>query len=323
MKRGKALVVGLAFSILLAGCSGGTSGDTPQSEPNTPKSNASEEAKLSGTIEIDGSSTVYPLTEAVAEEFGSEHKDVRVTVGISGTGGGFKRFTTGEIAVSNASRPIKPEEAEDAKANGIEYTELEVAYDGLSVIVNPQNNWVDHLTIAELNEVFKPNSTVKKWSDIRPDWPAEDIKIFSPGADSGTFDYFTEVINGKAQESRNDPQVTFSEDDNTLVQGIGGEKNGLGYFGYAYYEENQDKLKLVPIDSGDGPVAPSPETINDGTYKPLSRPMSIYVNNKELEKPEVNAFINFYLNNAGDLSEEVGYIRLPQEMYDEGLAKLK
>lgn len=330
MKRVMSLFAVLSLSFALAACGNGNNGannatgatDAPSSA-NSAEQTATPETSLSGSIEIDGSSTVYPITEAVAEEFGKENKDVRVTVGVSGTGGGFKRFAAGETAISNASRPIKDEEAELAKTNGVEYIELEVAYDGLSVLVNPENDWVDHLTTEELHEIFKPGSTVKKWSDVRSEWPAEEIKIFSPGADSGTFDYFTETINDEAQASRNDAQVTFSEDDNTLVQGVEGEKYALGYFGFAYFEENQDKLKLVPIDGGKGPISPSAETINDGTYAPLSRPLYIYVNKAFLEKPEVKAFMDYYMNNAADLSEEVGYIRLPQEMYDEGIAKLQ
>lgn len=330
MKRVISLFAVLSLSFALAACGNGNNGTNnatrateAPSSANSAEQSATPETSLSGTIEIDGSSTVYPVTEAVAEEFGKENKDVRVTVGVSGTGGGFKRFSAGETAISNASRPIKESEAELAKAAGIEYLELEVAYDGLSVLVNPENDWVDHLTTEELHEIFKPGSIVTKWSDVRSEWPAEQIKIFSPGADSGTFDYFTETINDEAQASRNDAQVTFSEDDNTLVQGIAGEKYALGYFGFAYFEENQDKLKLVPIDGGKGPIAPSAETINDGTYAPLSRPLYIYVNKAFLDKPEVKAFVTYYLEHAAELSEEVGYIRLPQEMYDEDLAKLK
>nr|WP_243895846.1 PstS family phosphate ABC transporter substrate-binding protein [Paenibacillus sp. F411] len=335
VKKGKRfyMVMLLAAAVSLTACSegtestestGGTNTNTESTgTANTETTKVEEPAKLSGTIEIDGSSTVYPITEAVAEEFGKENGDVRVTVGVSGTGGGFKRFANGETAMNNASRPIKDEEAETAKAQGVEYVELEVAYDGLSVLVNPQNDWVDHLTVEELHSIFKPGSTVTKWSDVRSEWPAEEIKIFSPGADSGTFDYFTETINEEAQQSRNDAQVTFSEDDNTLVQGIAGEKYALGYFGFAYYEENKDKLKVVPIDGGSGPIEPTHETINDGSYAPLSRPLFVYVNKEMLEKPELKAFIEYYLNNAAELSEEVGYIRLPEEMYQENLAKLK
>jgi len=316
----------VSLLVLLTACGGGQTSSQPIESTNASgqeQSTGQESPTLSGTIDIDGSSTVYPLTEAIAEEFGKENQAVRVTVGVSGTGGGFKRFVAGETAISNASRPIKDEEAEKAKANGIEYIELEVAYDGLSVLVNPENDWVDHLTVEELNTIFKPESAVTKWSDVRAGWPAEEIKIFSPGADSGTFDYFTETINGKAQASRNDALVTFSEDDNTLVQGVEGEKNAIGYFGFAYYEENKDRLKLVPIDGGEGPVAPSTETINDGTYKPLSRPMYIYVNKAFMDKPEVKAFVDYYLKHAGELADEVGYVHLPQNKLDEEMAKIQ
>lgn len=326
MKKTALWMTTVSLLVLLTACGGGQTSSQPIESTNASgqeQSTGQESPTLSGTIDIDGSSTVYPLTEAIAEEFGKENQAVRVTVGVSGTGGGFKRFVAGETAISNASRPIKDEEAEKAKANGIEYIELEVAYDGLSVLVNPENDWVDHLTVEELNTIFKPESAVTKWSDVRAGWPAEEIKIFSPGADSGTFDYFTETINGKAQASRNDALVTFSEDDNTLVQGVEGEKNAIGYFGFAYYEENKDRLKLVPIDGGEGPVAPSTETINDGTYKPLSRPMYIYVNKAFMDKPEVKAFVDYYLKHAGELADEVGYVHLPQNKLDEEMAKIQ
>jgi phosphate transport system substrate-binding protein len=280
-------------------------------------------AKLSGAIEIDGSSTVFPLMEAVAEEFSKENKDVRVPVGVSGTGGGFKRFCAGETDISNASRPIKAEEAETCKAAGVEYIELKATYDGLAVIVNPQNDWVDQLSVEELNAIFKPESTVVNWSDVRPEWPAEKIEIFSPGADSGTFDYFTEVINGKAQLSRNDNQVSFSEDDNVLVQGIAGSKNGIGYFGLAYYEENKDKIKDVAIVNKEGnAVLPSQETVMDKSYNPLGRPLFIYVKKTSYERPEVAAFTKYFMDNTNELAEEVGYIPLPEEMLAEEKAKL-
>jgi phosphate transport system substrate-binding protein len=322
MKKSLALLMVFALTIVLAACGGKENNDSKVNDTQNATAPKEETATLKGTIEIDGSSTVYPITEAVSEEFGKEHKEVRIPVGVSGTGGGFKRFCMGETAISNASRPIKDSEVTACKEKGVEYIELAVAYDGLSVLVNPENDWVDHLTLAELHEIFKPGSSVKKWSEVRAGWPEEEIKIFSPGADSGTFDYFTETINEKAQESRNDAQVTFSEDDNALVQGIEGNKYALGYFGFAYYEENKDKLKLVPVDGGKGPVAPSAETINNGTYNPLSRPLFVYVNKKELERPEVKAYVQFYIENAAELSEEVGYIRLPQENYDEGMKKI-
>jgi phosphate transport system substrate-binding protein len=279
--------------------------------------------KLEGTVEIDGSSTVFPITEAAAEAYLEVQPDVRVPVGVSGTGGGFKRFCKGETDISGASRPIKDSEAELCKENNIEYMQLQVAFDGLSVIVSPQNDFVDYLTVEELNAMFMPGSTVKTWKDVRDTWPDEEIKFFSPGADSGTFDYFTETINGEAQASRNDDQVSFSEDDNTLVQGVSGNKYAIGYFGYAYYAENKDALKVVPIDNGSGPVTPSEETINDESYAPLTRPIFEYVSVSSLERPEVKSFVTFLLENAGDFALDVGYVNLSEESYAEQLEKIK
>lgn len=276
---------------------------------------------LSGTIEIDGSSTVFPITEAVAEEFRITNPDVRINVGISGTGGGFKRFVVGETDISDASRPIKQSEAEAAQTNGIEYMELQVAVDGLSVVVNPANGWVDYLSVEELKRIWEPNSAVQKWSDVRQGWPDKPITLYGPGTDSGTFDYFTEAIVGKEDASR--PDYTASEDDNILVQGIAGDPNALGYFGYAYYAENTDKLKIVPIDSGKGPVTPSDETVKNGDYAPLSRPLFIYVNTKSMERPEVKAFVTFYLENAENLVIEVGYTPLEASIYQEQLSMVE
>ena len=289
--------------------------------PVPPTSTAAPAAVLKGNIEIDGSSTVFPISQAVAEEFRKTQPQVQVPVGISGTGGGFKRFVVGETDISDASRPITAAEAELAKKNGIEYIELQVAYDGLSVLVNKANTSVTCLTTAELKKIWDVGSTVKMWNQVRPDFPADPIRLYGPGTDSGTFDYFTEVINGKAKQSRAD--FTASEDDNVLVQGIAGDKNSLGYFGFAYFEENQDKLKLVGVDSGRGCVQPATQTINDGTYSPLSRPLFIYVNKKALQRPEVKAFVEYYLKNGAKLSAEVGYVALPAKLYDDGLAKIK
>ena len=270
---------------------------------------------LSGKIRIDGSSTVFPITEAVAEEFQKLHRKVRVTVGISGTGGGFKKFATGQTDINDASRPIKGKEKDKAAKNGIDYIDLPVAYDGLSVVVNPKNEFLDYLTVTELRKIWQPGSTVKNWNDVRPDWPNKPIKLYGPGADSGTFDYFTKKINGKSQASRAD--YTASEDDNVLVMGVAGDTYSLGYFGYAYYKENQDKLKVVAIDGGDGPIKPSETTINDGTYKPLSRPIFIYVSNKAAKRPVIKEFVSFYLKNATVLSKEVGYVPLPDTKYQQ------
>jgi phosphate transport system substrate-binding protein len=274
---------------------------------------------LSGSIAIDGSSTVYPVTEAVAEEFqNSTGGKVRVTVGIKGTGGGFKAFTRGETDVSNASRPILAEEMEAAKANGIKYIELPVCFDALTVVVNPQNDWVDHLTIEELKKMWEPaaQGKVTRWNQIRPNWPDEELALFGPGADSGTFDYFTEAVVGKAKSSRGD--FTASEDDNVLVQGVAGNKYALGYFGYAYYPPNEDKLKAVPIDwekDEEGPTLPSMDTVLKGTYNPLSRPLFIYVSAKSAERPEVQKFVEFYLENVPQLASEVKYVPLPEQAY--------
>ncbi len=267
-------------------------------------------------IKIDGSSTVYPITEAVAEEFQKANKGaLRVTVGISGTGGGFKKFTRGEIDISDASRPILAKEMEEAKKNGVDYIEIPVAYDGLSVMVNPGNNWITSMTVADLKKIWEPaaQGKITKWNQVRPEWPDALIKLYGPGADSGTFDYFTEAIVGKAKSSRGD--YTGSEDDNTLVQGVASDKNALGYFGYAYYAENKDRLKLVSIDGGKGPVFPSEKTIMDGTYSPLSRPIFIYINKKSADKPEVKQFVEFYLKNAPMLVKQVKYVPLSDQIY--------
>lgn len=311
-KKGMLMALTAVLAVGLTACGGGT------------KENSSAAASdLKGTIEIDGSSTVFPLTEAAAEEFGKENPNVRVSVGTAGTGAGFKRFIKGEIAMANASREIKDSEATDVKAAGIDYKVLEVAYDGLSIVVNKDNTWVDKLTLDELKKIYGPDATAKTWADVRAGWPNEAIKIYSPGSEHGTFDYFTEVINGKAQESRNDKQITFAADTNSIVSGVTGDKDSIGYFGYSFYEENQDKLKIVPIDNGKAVVAPTADTIKDKSYAPLSRGLYVYVNNKDLERPEVKAFAEFYLQNVGSFAQESGFIPLPQDMYDSQIADLK
>jgi phosphate transport system substrate-binding protein len=271
-------------------------------------------------IAVDGSSTVFPVTEAVAEEFQRAYAGTRVTVGSSGTGGGFQKFCRNETDISDASRPVKESEAEACDKAGISYIELPVAYDGLAVMVNPKNTWVTTMTVAELKRLWEPGAQgkVTRWNQIRPSWPDAEIRLFGAGTDSGTFDYFTEAIVGKEGASRGD--FTSSEDDNVLVQGIDGDANALGFFGYAYYEENRDKLKLVAIDdqddaNGAGPIAPSPETVANGTYRPLSRPIFIYVKTSALDRPEVRQFIEFYLTNASKLVREVGYIPLTDGEY--------
>jgi phosphate transport system substrate-binding protein len=260
----------------------------------------------SGTIEVDGSSTVFPITEAVAEEFHAENPGVDVTVGESGTGGGFEKFCAGETDISNASRPIKPdEEAPLCAAEGIEYAELNIASDGLAVVVHLSNDWVECLTVEELALIWGPDSAVDSWDDVREGFPATEMSLFGPGTDSGTFDYFTDVINGEEGASRSD--YTPSENDNILVQGVAGDEGALGYFGFAYYAQNDDKLKVLGIDSGAGCVVPSDATVQDGTYSPLARPLFIYVKEAAAAKPEVAAFVEFFLDNAATLASEVGY----------------
>ena len=280
-------------------------------------------ASLFGDIPIDGSSTVFPVTEAVAEQFGDlAGRNVRAVVGISGTGGGFKKFCASETVISNASRPIKQKEVDLCAAAGIEYIELPVAIDGLSVVVNPQNDFVDCLTVEQLNMIWKPESegVIAKWNQVDPSWPAEDIKMYAPGVDSGTFDYFTEAINGDGGVSRGD--FVASEDDNVLVQGVSGDKYSLGYFGYAYYVENRDKVKVVPIDGGSGCIAPTDDAINNGSYAPLSRPLFIYVRADAAQEPHIAEFVRYYLSDQGQqLAASVGYIPFPQEVYALSLTK--
>ena len=275
-------------------------------------------------VQIDGSSTVFPVTEAVAEEFQKEKKGrIKVTVGISGTGGGFKKFCRGETDIQDASRPILKQEMDACKAAGIEYVEVPVAFDALTVIINPKNNWSPSMTVAELKKIWEPSAQGKitNWNQVRSSWPNAPLKLFGAGADSGTFDYFTEAIMGKAKSSRGD--FTASEDDNVLVQGVANDINALGFFGYAYYAENTKKLKAVAVDNGKGGVTPSEKTVLDGTYQPLSRPIYIYVNKKSLAKPEVREFAEFYLKHAPKLVKEVKYVPLPDKVYTLGAGRLK
>lgn len=268
-------------------------------------------------IKIDGSSTVYPITEAVAEEFQAAKRGaVRVTVGISGTGGGFKKFCRGETDISDASRPIKSSEMKACKEAGIRYIELPVAFDALTVVINPKNEWASTMTVADLKKIWEPSAQGKitRWNQVRPDWPNAGLKLFGPGADSGTFEYFTEAIVGEARASRGD--FTASEDDNVLVQGVATDRNALGYFGFAYYAENTNRLKAVAIDAGKGrAVLPSAQSVEDGTYQPLSRPIFIYVNKRSADKAEVREFVEFYMKNATQLVKEVKYVSLPQKVY--------
>ena len=277
---------------------------------------------LSGDIAIDDSSTVFPITEAVAEEFGLlTEGNVRITVGVSGTGGGFEKFCNGETHISDASRPIRASEVEACNQAGIEFIEIPIAIDGLTVMVNPSNNFVQCMTIEELNTLWAPEAEgqITMWSQVSPGWPDEPIRLYGPGVDSGTFDYFTEAVNGEAQASRGD--FTASEDDNVLVQGIAGDRNSLGYFGYSYYIENQEQLKAIAIDGGNGCVEPTDETINNGTY-PLSRTVFIYVRQDAAAQPHVQEFVQYYLSEEGrELVRLVGYIPFPDRVYELALAR--
>ncbi len=297
MKNAFHLACSLLSPLLLVACSD--------------ESQASE-SLLSGSVAIDGSSTVFPITEAVAEEFRSVAPRVRVTVGVSGTGGGFKKFILGETDISDASRYVKESEVKALAEAGREFIELPVAYDGLAVVVNKGNDFVKTMTVAELAKMWRADSTAKNWSDIREGWPERPFKLFAPGQDSGTFDYFTEVVNGKSGNCRAD--ATFSEDDNLLVTGIAGSPDGIGFFGIAYYIENQAKLNLVAIDGGKGAISPNMETISNGTYAPLSRPLFIYVAKAAKSKPQVEAFVNFYLDNMAELAGQVGYVAFPDDL---------
>jgi phosphate transport system substrate-binding protein len=302
--------IGLVLAVLaLAACGGDDNG-----------SGDGGGSGLSGRIQADGSSTVGPLTTLAAERFGGENSDVRVTVGISGTGGGFERFCAGETDISNASRPIKDEEKAACEQEGIEYTELQVANDALTVVVNPGNDWATCLTTEQLKTIWAPGSKAKSWKDVDPSFPDEDLKLYGPGTDSGTFDYFTDEINGEEGASRSD--YSASEDDNVIVQGVSGDKGALGYFGFSYYDQNQDQLKAVEIDGGEGCVAPSVETAQDGTYKPLSRPLFVYVKNASLQRPEVRAFVQYMLDNAESLAEGALFVPLTSEQKQQALSDL-
>lgn len=291
----------VAGAVLLGGCGDRQAG--------------ADGSKDVSVIRIDGSSTVFPIAEAVAEEFQlSGNNRVRVTVGLSGTGGGFKKLCRGDTDISNASRPILTEEMEKCRAAGIEYLELPIAFDAITVVVNPANDWVKTLTIADLKKMWEPaaQGQITKWNQVRPEWPDTRLMLFGPGADSGTFDYFTEAVAHKAKASRGD--YTASEDDNVLVQGVENNKNALGYFGYAYYASHKDRMRAVPIEQeNSGAVLPSIETVIDGSYQPLSRPLFIYVNAAALQRPEVRKFIEFYLTEGSRLAREVGFVPLPEQ----------
>jgi phosphate transport system substrate-binding protein len=291
----------ISSALVLAACGGGSSSD----------SSASGDSNLSGAVRIDGSSTVYPLSALAAEDFMAANPGVQVTVASSGTGGGFEKFCRGETDANDASRPIKDEEAAACAEAGIEYASLTVATDALTVVVNKENTWVTCLTVEELNKIWAPDSTVANWNEVRADFPDEPLKLFGPGTDSGTFDYFTDEINGEEGASRAD--YTPSEDDNVIVQGVSGSKGGLGYFGFTYYEENADKLTAVQIDGGAGCVAPSVEAARDGSYTPLSRPLFLYPSKAALAQPQVKAFFDYYVANNASIAEGALYIPLSDE----------
>jgi phosphate transport system substrate-binding protein len=309
-----ALALGALF--VAAACSSGATPEPSTGASAAPSAEPTGEP-LSGTVTIDGSSTVFPITEAVAEEFQNANQGVQVPVAFSGTGGGFKKFCVGETDINDASRPIKAEDEAEGlacEANGIEWVELQVAIDGLTVVVNPANDWAKCLTVAELSTIYGPDSPENLlWSEVRAGFPAEKVVRYMPGADSGTFDYFTEEINGEVDAATQ--FATQSEDDNVLVTGVSGDVNAIAFFGYAYYVENTDKVSAVEVDGGEGCVAPTDETINSNEYQPLSRPLFIYPDvGKAKERPELKAFVDFYLDNTSALSAEVGYIALPDDL---------
>jgi len=305
-----------SLAVLAAGC-GRDDSSNADAASNTSSDTGSSETteELSGKVEADGSSTVGPLTTRAAELFREQQPNVNVTVGTSGTGGGFERFCAGETDISDASRPIKEDpadkEASVCKEAGIDYTEFQVAIDALTVVVHAENDWATCLTVDQLKKVWEPKSKVNNWNQIDPSFPDEQLELAGPGTDSGTFDYFTDEINGEEGASRSD--YTASEDDNVIVQAVSGQTGGLGYFGYTYYEENSDTLKALEVDGGEGCVAPSVETARDGTYAPLSRPLFIYVKNESLQRPEVQGFLRYYFENITQVAEEARFIPLPDE----------
>ena len=332
--RGSWLTLGLiitAVALIAAACGGGgeepaaaSAGQTPQAQAQAEAEEQAQAPRLSGTIEIAGSSTVFPIAEAWAEEFGLATDGVHVNVASIGSGAGFERFCNGETDISNASRAMHASEEEICDANGVTFIEIPVAFDGLTVAVNLDNDWVDSLTVDELAKIFGPTGFAVTWADVRPGWPDTRISIFSPGSDSGTFDYFSDVVNGEEGVQRTD-NSQFSEDDNVLVQGIDGEAGAVGYFGFAYFINNQDRIRAVPIDPGTGAVSPTIATIETGTYAPLSRPLFIYAKVESLERSEVRAFLEWALTTGRVLVDDpsVGYVQLPAALYAASLARVE
>jgi phosphate transport system substrate-binding protein len=309
----------LVLLALAAGCGGGRGGDDDEAADTTTE--VSGGGDLSGRIEADGSSTVGPYTTAAAERFQQQESGVQITVGVSGTGGGFERFCRGETDLSNASRPIDEEEAEICTDGGVEPVEFQVANDALTVVVNPENDWATCLTVEQLNKIWEPGSEVNNWNQVDPSFPDQELNLFGAGTDSGTFDYFTDAINGEEGASRSDYSAT--EDDNVTVTGVSGDKGALGYFGFSYFEENQDTLKAVEIDGGDGCVAPSVETAQDGTYTPLSRPLFVYAKKESLARPEVEAFIRFMIDHETEIAEASQFVPLTDEQLEQAQADLE
>lgn len=310
----------LSIALLLAACG---NAPTDETDANTSEETTEETGEgAEGSVQVDGSSTVFPIMEGVAEEFSIANPNARATIGVSGTGGGMEKFIAGETDITNASRPMKEEEAELLEEAGIEYTEFQIALDGLSVVVNPENDWVDYLTLDELKSIWLEESDVETWADVRDGWPDEEILLFSPGTDSGTYDYFDEIILDGEQIDR---EASLSEDDNVLVQGTQGSRNALAYFGYAYYAENQDTVKIVPIENNAGDIiTPTDETVQDGTYEPLSRPLFIYVNNESMRENDLAfEFAKYTLEMSGEMATEVGYVALEDAIYSEGLETLE
>ncbi|NJN73170.1 MAG: PstS family phosphate ABC transporter substrate-binding protein [Limnothrix sp. RL_2_0] len=331
--RLRAWSLGLSSLALIATLGACTGDQTPPATDDAATTDSTETtdgatSEIAGSVAIDGSSTVFPIAEAMAEEFQNANPDVRVTVGVSGTGGGFKKFCAGETDISNASRPIKEEEIALCEEGGVEYIEIPIAYDALSVVANPENDWAMCLTTEELATIWSPDAegTIDNWSQVREGFPDEPLTLYGPGTDSGTFDYFTDAINGDEGLSRGD--YTASEDDNVVVQGVVNEKGALGYFGLAYFEENADSLRAVEVDDGDasngeGCVAPSVATVDDTTYQPLARPIFIYVSTTAIERPEVSSLIDFYMQEEnGELVAEVGYVPMSSEIYGKAQARV-